>query len=421
MRGGAAEIKNIFSAGGLRPLGRDTVHIMKLNTNYLNVNDSYLFSTIAKKVAAYQQAHPDKTVLRLGIGDVTLPLAPAVISALHSAVDEMANKDTFRGYGPEQGYGFLKDSIAAYYKERGVQLAGDEIFISDGAKSDLGNILDLFSQDNVVLVPDPVYPVYVDTNVMAGRKVIYADANEANGFLPMPDYSVDADLIYICSPNNPTGAAYTAAQLKEWVDYATKKGAIILYDAAYECFVQSEGLARSIYQVEGAKNCAIEFCSFSKMAGFTGTRCGYTVVPEAIEKDGLSVNKMWLRRQTTKFNGVPYIVQRAAAAVFTKEGREQISKNLDYYRANAKVIAEGLKELGIWFTGGENSPYIWLKCPNGMKSWEFFDYLLENAQVVGTPGAGFGVNGEGFFRLTAFGSAEVTKEAVERIKKLLSK
>lgn len=394
---------------------------MKLNTNYLNVNDSYLFSTIAKKVAAYQQAHPDKTVLRLGIGDVTLPLAPAVISALHSAVDEMANKDTFRGYGPEQGYGFLKDSIAAYYKERGVQLAGDEIFISDGAKSDLGNILDLFSQDNVVLVPDPVYPVYVDTNVMAGRKIIYADANEANGFLPMPDYSVDADLIYICSPNNPTGAAYTVAQLKEWVDYATKKGAIILYDAAYECFVESKGLARSIYQVEGAKNCAIEFCSFSKMAGFTGTRCGYTVVPEAIEKDGLSMNKMWLRRQTTKFNGVPYIVQRGAAAVFTKEGREQISKNLDYYRANAKVIAEGLKELGIWFTGGENSPYIWLKCPNGMKSWEFFDYLLENAQVVGTPGAGFGVNGEGFFRLTAFGSAEVTKEAVERIKKLLSK
>lgn len=405
----------------LRAAACNTVHIMKLNTNYLNVNDSYLFSTIAKKVAAYQQAHPDKTVLRLGIGDVTLPLAPAVISALHSAVDEMANKDTFRGYGPEQGYGFLKDSIAAYYKERGVQLAGDEIFISDGAKSDLGNILDLFSQDNVVLVPDPVYPVYVDTNVMAGRKIIYADANEANGFLPMPDYSVDADLIYICSPNNPTGAAYTVAQLKEWVNYATKKGAIILYDAAYECFVESEGLARSVYQVEGAKNCAIEFCSFSKMAGFTGTRCGYTVVPEAIEKDGLSVNKMWLRRQTTKFNGVPYIVQRGAAAVFTKEGREQISKNLDYYRANAKVIAEGLKELGIWFTGGENSPYIWLKCPNGMKSWEFFDYLLENAQVVGTPGAGFGVNGEGFFRLTAFGSAEVTKEAVERIKKLLSK
>lgn len=405
----------------LRAAACNTVHIMKLNTNYLNVNDSYLFSTIAKKVAAYQQAHPDKTVLRLGIGDVTLPLAPAVISALHSAVDEMANKDTFRGYGPEQGYGFLKDSIAAYYKERGVQLAGDEIFISDGAKSDLGNILDLFSQDNVVLVPDPVYPVYVDTNVMAGRKIIYADANEANGFLPMPDYSVDADLIYICSPNNPTGAAYTVAQLKEWVDYATKKGAIILYDAAYECFVESEGLARSIYQVEGAKNCAIEFCSFSKMAGFTGTRCGYTVVPEAIEKDGLSVNKMWLRRQTTKFNGVPYIVQRGAAAVFTKEGREQISKNLDYYRANAKVIAGGLKELGIWFTGGENSPYIWLKCPNGMKSWEFFDYLLENAQVVGTPGAGFGVNGEGFFRLTAFGSAEVTKDAVERIKKLLSK
>lgn len=394
---------------------------MNLNTNYANVNDSYLFSTVAKKVAAYQAAHPEKSVLRLGIGDVTLPLAPAVISALHAAVDEMGKKETFRGYGPEQGYGFLKDAIAAYYAERGVQLENDEIFVSDGAKSDLGNILDIFSQDNVVLVPDPVYPVYVDTNVMAGRKIIYANATAENGFLPMPDYSVDCDLIYICSPNNPTGAAYTKAQLKEWVDYANKKGAVILYDAAYECFIKDDTLAKSIYQVEGAKTCAIEFCSFSKMAGFTGTRCGYTVVPEAIEKDGLSVNKMWLRRQTTKFNGVPYIVQRGAAAVFTKEGREQISKNLDYYRANAKVIAEGLKELGIWFTGGENSPYIWLKCPNGMKSWEFFDYLLENAQVVGTPGAGFGVNGEGFFRLTAFGSAEVTKEAVERIKKLLSK
>ena len=394
---------------------------MNLNTNYANVNDSYLFSTIKKKVAAYQAAHPEKSVLRLGIGDVTLPLAPAVISALHAAVDEMGKKETFRGYGPEQGYGFLKDAIAAYYAERGVQLENDEIFVSDGAKSDLGNILDIFSQDNVVLVPDPVYPVYVDTNVMAGRKIIYANATAENGFLPMPDYSVDCDLIYICSPNNPTGAAYTKAQLKEWVDYANKKGAVILYDAAYECFIKDDTLAKSIYQVEGAKTCAIEFCSFSKMAGFTGTRCGYTVVPEAIEKDGLSVNKMWLRRQTTKFNGVPYIVQRGAAAVFTKEGREQISKNLDYYRANAKVIAGGLKEQGIWFTGGENSPYIWLKCPNGMKSWEFFDYLLENAQVVGTPGAGFGVNGEGFFRLTAFGSAEVTQEAVERIKKLLSK
>ncbi len=394
---------------------------MKLNTNYSNINDSYLFSTIAKKIAAYQQANPDKKVLRLGIGDVTLPLAPAVISAMHAAVDEMSAKETFRGYGPEQGYDFLKDAIAGYYAERGVQLASDEIFISDGAKSDLGNILDLFSEDNTVLVPDPVYPVYVDTNVMAGRKIIYMNATAENGFLPMPDYSVDADIIYLCSPNNPTGAAYTKAQLEKWVEYANKKGAVILYDAAYECFISDENLARSIYQVEGAKTCAIEFCSFSKMAGFTGTRCGYTVVPEALEKGSLSPNKMWLRRQTTKFNGVPYIVQRGAAAVFTKDGRSQIEQNLNYYKNNAKIIAEGLKKLGIWFTGGENSPYIWLKCPRGMSSWEFFDYLLENAQVVGTPGAGFGVNGEGYFRLTAFGSEEVTREAVERISALLSK
>ena len=394
---------------------------MKLNTNYSNINDSYLFSTIAKKIAAYQQTNPDKKVLRLGIGDVTLPLAPAVISAMHAAVDEMSAKETFRGYGPEQGYDFLKDAIAGYYAERGVQLASDEIFISDGAKSDLGNILDLFSEDNTVLVPDPVYPVYVDTNVMAGRKIIYMNATAENGFLPMPDYSVDADIIYLCSPNNPTGAAYTKAQLEKWVEYANKKGAVILYDAAYECFISDENLARSIYQVEGAKTCAIEFCSFSKMAGFTGTRCGYTVVPEALEKGSLSPNKMWLRRQTTKFNGVPYIVQRGAAAVFTKDGRSQIEQNLNYYKNNAKIIAEGLKKLGIWFTGGENSPYIWLKCPRGMSSWEFFDYLLENAQVVGTPGAGFGVNGEGYFRLTAFGSEEVTREAVERISALISK
>ena len=394
---------------------------MKLNTNYSNINDSYLFSTVAKKVAAYQAANPQKKVLRLGIGDVTLPLAPAVIAALHSAVDEMAHKETFRGYGPEQGYAFLKDAIAAYYAERGAAcVAADEIFISDGAKSDLGNILDLFSNSNTVLVPDPVYPVYVDTNVMAGRKIIYMNATAENGFLPMPDYSVDADIIYLCSPNNPTGAAYTKSQLKEWVDYANKKGAVILYDAAYECFVSDEELARSIYQVEGAKTCAIEFCSFSKMAGFTGTRCGWTVVPDEIISDGLSANKMWLRRQTTKFNGVPYIVQRAAAAVFTPEGRSQIAENLGYYKKNAKLIADGLKEVGVWFTGGEHSPYIWFRCPGGMKSWEFFDYLLENAQVVGTPGAGFGVNGEGFFRLTAFGSHEVTAEAMERIKKLLA-
>ena len=288
---------------------------MQFNAHFNDIAQSYLFSTIAKKVSAYSAAHPDKTILRLGIGDVTLPLAPAVIDALHKAVDDMAHKETFHGYGPEQGYDFLKESIRGYYASNGVELDADEIFISDGAKSDLGNILDIFANDNKVLVPDPVYPVYVDTNVMAGRKVAYMNATAENGFLPMPDYSVDADIIYLCSPNNPTGAAYTKAQLKEWVDYANAKSAVILYDAAYECFITEADLARSIFQIEGAKTCAIEFCSFSKTAGFTGTRCGYTVVPLALERGGMSANKMWLRRQTTKFNGVPYIVQRGAAAV----------------------------------------------------------------------------------------------------------
>lgn len=392
---------------------------MNFNGNFNNIAQSYLFSTIAKKVAAYASANPDKRVLRLGIGDVTLPLAPAVIEALHSAVDDMSKKETFRGYGPEQGYDFLKESVANYYKSNGVALDSEEIFISDGAKSDLGNILDIFGSDNAVLVPDPVYPVYVDTNTMAGREVIFMNATADNGFLPMPDYSVNADIIYLCSPNNPTGAAYSKAQLKEWVEYARAKDAVILYDAAYECFITEGDLARSVYQVDGAKDCAIEFCSFSKTAGFTGTRCGYTVVPKAIERGGLSANKMWLRRQTTKFNGVPYIVQRGAAAVFTEEGQRQIKQNIAVYQENARLIAKCMDDLGIRYTGGKNSPYIWLKCPNNMSSWEFFDYLLENAQVVGTPGAGFGKNGEGFFRLTAFGSREVTAEAVERIKKLL--
>ena len=394
---------------------------MQFNAHFNDIAQSYLFSTIAKKVSAYSVAHPDKTILRLGIGDVTLPLAPAVIDALHRAVDDMAAKETFHGYGPEQGYDFLKESIRGYYASNGVELDADEIFISDGAKSDLGNILDIFANDNKVLVPDPVYPVYVDTNVMAGRKVAYMNATAENGFLPMPDYSVDADIIYLCSPNNPTGAAYTKAQLKEWVDYANAKKAVILYDAAYECFITEDDLARSIFQIEGAKTCAIEFCSFSKTAGFTGTRCGYTVVPLALERGGMSANKMWLRRQTTKFNGVPYVVQRGAAAVFTQEGQKQIKANISYYQRNAKLIADCMDELGIWYTGGKNSPYIWLKCPGGMDSWTFFDYLLENIQVVGTPGAGFGANGEGFFRLTAFGSEEVTKQAVERIKGLLKR
>lgn len=393
---------------------------MKLNKNYLNLAESYLFSTIAKKVNEYTSAHPDKRVLRLGIGDVTLPLAPVVIDAMHQAVEEMSKKETFKGYGPEQGYAFLRESIQAYYARHGVSLELDEIFISDGAKSDCGNILDIFDIDNTVLVPDPVYPVYVDTNVMAGRKILYMNATAENGFLAMPDDSVHADIVYLCSPNNPTGAAYTKEQLKEWVDYAKRHQAVILYDAAYECFAQPD-VARSIFEVEGAKDCAIELCSFSKTAGFTGTRCGYTVVPKTLAFDGVYCNKLWLRRQTTKFNGVSYVVQCGAAAVFSEEGEKQIRANLEVYRRNAKRIADTMDELGIFYTGGKNSPYIWMQCPSGMSSWEFFDYLLNEIQVVGTPGSGFGKNGEGFFRLTSFGSEETTKEACERLKKLLKK
>ena len=389
---------------------------MKMNHHYEEISQSYLFSTVARKAADFQKKYPDREMIKLSIGDVTLPLAGAVIKALHGAVDEMGKAETFRGYGPEQGYAFLQEAIAKYYAGHGVQLDPNEIFVSDGAKSDLGNILDLFDQDNVVLVPDPVYPVYVDTNVMAGRKVLYAPANEENGFLPMPDDSVKADIIYLCSPNNPTGAVYTREQLAQWVAYARKNDAILLFDAAYECFVTDPALPRSIFEIEGAKECAIEFCSFSKIAGFTGTRCGYTVVPMAIEREGMSPNKMWLRRQTTKFNGVPYIVQRGAAAVFTEDGMAEIQHNLDYYRANAKVIAGALDECDVWYCGGKNSPYIWMKCPGGMDSWTFFDWLLETTGVVGTPGVGFGSCGEGFFRLTAFGNAEKTKIAAERVK-----
>lgn len=392
---------------------------MKINHNYLNLEESYLFSRIAKKVSEFEKQNPDKKVLRLGIGDVTLPLCDAVIKEMHAAVTDMGKKETFKGYGPEQGYPFLKAAIKNYYGKRNTELDQDEIFISDGAKSDLGNILDLFSVDNTVLIPDPVYPVYVDTNIMAGRKIKFMDANEENGFLPLPDYSVKADIIYLCSPNNPTGAVYNRDQLKQWVEYAIQNNAVILFDAAYEAFIRNDSLPRSIYEIDGAKKCAIEFCSFSKTAGFTGTRCGYTIVPQELEFDGVKINKLWLRRQTTKFNGVSYIVQRGAAAVFSEEGKEQIKSSIDYYMENAKIIADALTDMGIWFTGGENSPYIWLKCPNNMSSWEFFDYLLEKANVVGTPGAGFGKNGEGFFRLTAFGDRENTIQAVENIKKVI--
>ena len=389
---------------------------MKINENYYNLEQSYLFSTVARKVNEFSKNNPDKKIIRLGIGDVTLPLCKAVVDALHSAVDEMGNKGTFRGYGPEQGYDFLQNAVKKYYENRNVELDTDEIFISDGAKSDLGNILDLFSKDNTVLVPDPVYPVYVDTNVMAGRNVVYANANESNGFLPLPDSNQKPDIIYICSPNNPTGAVYNKEQLKKWVDYALNVKAVILFDAAYECFISDDTLPKSIYEISGAKKCAIEFCSLSKTAGFTGTRCGYTVVPHELGE----LNKFWLRRQTTKFNGVPYIVQRAAQAVFSDEGQKEIKENINYYKENAKLISLTLDECNIWHVGGKNSPYIWLKCPNNMKSWEFFDYLLENIQVVGTPGSGFGKNGEGFFRLTSFGSRENTKEAMERFKKNLN-
>ena len=389
---------------------------MNINENYLNLEESYLFSTVAKKVNEFIKNNPDKKVIRLGIGDVTRPLCNAVINALHKAVDEMGNQKTFRGYGPEQGYDFLREAVKGYYSKRGVCLDLDEIFISDGAKSDVGNILDLFSKDNVVLVPDPVYPVYVDTNVMAGRKVLFSDANGDNGFLPLPDNNIKADIIYICSPNNPTGAVYNKEQLKLWVEYAKENKAVILFDAAYECFVSDDNLPRSIYEIEGAKDVAIEFCSLSKTAGFTGTRCGYTIVPKNLGR----LNKFWLRRQTTKFNGVPYIVQRGAEAVFSDEGQKEIKENIDYYKENAKIISDTLEKCGIKHTGGKHSPYIWLKCPNNMKSWEFFDYLLNNLQVVGTPGSGFGKNGEGYFRLTSFGSKENTIEAMKRFEQAFS-
>ena len=392
---------------------------MNINKHYAELADSYLFSTVARKAAEFQKANPDREVIKLSIGDVTLPLAKCVVEAMHKAVDEMGTAEGFHGYGPEQGYDFLKDAVRDYYADHGVNLKSGEIFISDGAKSDLANVLGLFDVNNTVLVPDPVYPTYVDDNVSDGRKVIYAKCDESNNFLPMPDPNVKADIIYICSPSNPTGAVYTPEQLKVWVDHANATGAVILFDAAYECFVSEPGLARSIFEVEGARTCAIEICSFSKIAGFTGTRCGYTVVPEELEREGRSLHQMWLRRQTTKFNGVPYIVQRGAAAVFTESGMAEIQHNLDYYRRNAQVIGKALEEAGVWFCGGKNSPYLWMKCPGGMTSWEFFDYLLEKTGVVGTPGSGFGPCGEGYFRLTAFGNAEKTKIAAELLKKAI--
>lgn len=399
--------------------------MIKINEHFLELKENYLFIDIAKKIKAYTEKNPDKELIRMGIGDVTLPLAPVVVDAIKKGADEMGKKETFRGYEDSgRGYEFLRKAVSGYYKSYGVDVDFNEILISDGAKSDCGNIIDIFSKDNTVLVTDPAYPVYVDSNVMGGRKIIYADSNEGNGFAAMPEKNVKTDLIYLCSPNNPTGSVYTKSQLKEWVDYALKNKSLIIFDAAYEAFISDEDLPRSIFQIEGARKCAIEICSLSKTAGFTGTRCGYTVIPKelvAYTDDGKEMNifKIWCRRQGSKFNGVSYPVQCGAAAVFTPVGLQQTRENIKYYMANAKMIADTCNELGIKFTGGVNSPYIWLKCPKNMGSWEFFDYLLNEIQVIGTPGEGFGPNGAGWFRLTAFGTHENTKKAMEKLKKLL--
>ena len=394
---------------------------MKTNHNFSRIKENYLFAEVAQRTAKYASEHPEANIIKMGIGDVTLPLCSAVIDAMHKAVSEMGVKETFKGYGEYRGYDFLCRSIVNYYKNSfGVDIDTEEVFVSEGAKSDLGNILDLFDNDNIVLVTDPVYPVYVDTNLLAGRKVIYADATEENNFLPLPDDSVKADIIYLCSPNNPTGAAYTKDQLKLWVDYAKKQGAIILLDAAYEAFITDGDVPHSAYEVEGAKQCVIEICSLSKTAGFTGTRCGYTIVPKALKYDQ-DLNKLWLRRQSTKFNGVSYIIQCGANAVFTPEGQKGVKENIAYYQENAKILMQALDECGIKYFGGKNSPYIWLKCPNGIGSWEFFDKLLSEANVVGTPGEGFGENGKGYLRLTSFSTHENTREAMARLKKMLGK
>ena len=393
-----------------------------INTNYANLKNNYLFSTVAEKVRVYSEAHPQADIIKLGIGDVTKPLAKTVIQALHDAVDENAKAESFMGYGPEQGYAFLREALADYYGKLGADIDADEVFVSDGAKSDIANILDIFSKDCHVVIPDPVYPVYLDTNVMDGRKVSFLNANEGNNFLPMPeDLGTDekVDILYLCSPNNPTGACYNKEQLQTWVDFANAQGAVIFFDSAYEVFASGTDLPRTIFAIPGARTCAIEIASLSKTAGFTGTRCSYTVVPKELVRDGQSLKDMWFRRQSTKFNGTPYIVQKAAAAVFTEEGYAEIMENIQGYKENAKIIADTLDELGIYYTGGHYSPYVWLKCPNNMSSWKFFDFLLEKAQVVGTPGEGFGKNGEGFFRLTAFNTPERTREAMERLKEIL--
>lgn len=388
---------------------------MKPNMHYTELKDTYLFNTIYRKTDEYLAAHKGERVLKLGVGDVSYPLCKKVIEALHEAVDDQSRIENFHGYMPEHGAMFLREAIAKYYSGWNVSVTTDEVFVSSGACDDLGDLLEMFDRDNTVLVIEPAYPEYVDTNVLYGRKVIHLPAGEGDGFLPLPDESIDADIIYICSPNNPTGSAYTREKLKKWVDYANKRDAVILYDAAYEIFIEEDDVPHSIYEIEGADTCAIEVCSFSKTAGFTGTRVGYTIVPSKLERMDVNLNALWSRNRETRTNGISYILQKGASAVFTPEGHEQIHESISVYKKNAKVIMDALDKCGFWYVGGKNSPYVWMKCPNGMGSWEFFDYLLNELQIVGTPGVGFGSCGEGFLRLSAFGDPEDTKEAAKRI------
>lgn len=389
------------------------------NRHYAELKDSYLFYHIAQKTKAYLSEHPGVKLYRLGIGDVTLPLCNAVIKALHQAVDDQASQERFHGYMPECGADFLREAIARYYAQRNVQLSADEIFVSSGASDELGDILDLFDRSNAAMIIEPAYPAYVDANIMAGRKIVHIPSDCSNGFLPEPDPSSEADLLYICSPNNPTGAVFDRAQLQKWVDYANAHGSIILFDAAYEAFIEQPGLPHSIFEIEGAKTCAIEICSLSKTAGFTGTRLGYTVIPKKLARGGMNMNDMWVRNRTTKTNGVSYIIQKGGAAVFTPEGQREIHQNIQLYKQNAKMLMQTLDALNVWYCGGKNAPYIWMKCPDGLGSWDFFDLLLNRIQVIGTPGEGFGACGEGYFRFSTFGSPEDTQEAAKRLYELL--
>lgn len=395
--------------------------MIRPNMYYKELKDSYLFYNIAQKTKAYVEQYPGVKLLKMGIGDVSLPLCDAVIKALHEAVDDQASRDRFHGYMPECGAPFLRETIAGYYEKRGVLLSADEVFVSSGASDELGDILDLFERSCSALVIEPSYPAYVDANVMAGRRIVHLSSSEENGFLPEPKEEEMADLIYICSPNNPTGAVYSRTQLQKWVDFANRNGSVILFDAAYEAFIEDETLPHSIFELKGAKTCAIEICSLSKTAGFTGTRLGYTIIPKELNRNGMNFNEMWVRNRTTKTNGVSYIIQKGGAAVFTEEGQRQIHENIQIYKKNARTLMHALDQIGIWYCGGKNAPYIWMKCPNGMGSWEFFDYLLHEIQVVGTPGEGFGACGEGYFRFSTFGSPEDTKEAAERLIRLFSK